>query len=51
MRANPIRFDAPFWAALLVAVILMGSVGFIGLAAAAQDAARTNAALVTVDDS
>jgi hypothetical protein len=51
MRAKPIRFDAPFWAALLALVILVGSFGCIGLAAAAQGAAAGDAALVIVEDS
>ncbi len=51
MRSTNVRFDAPFWAALLALVILVGSVGCIGLAAAAQDAAKSSAMLVTMDDS
>jgi len=51
MRATNVRFDAPFWAALLAVVILAGSLGCIGLAAAAQDAAKGDSMLVTVDDS
>ena len=52
MRSTIVRFDAPFWAALLVVVILTGSLECIGLAAAAQDASRSDIrALVTVDDS
>lgn len=51
MRATKVRFDAPFWVALLALVILVGSVGFIGLAAAAQDAAKSDTALVIVNDS
>ena len=47
MRAT-IRFDAPFWAALVALVILVGSAGCIGLAAAAQDASKCDMALVTV---
>ncbi len=39
MKAPTVRFDAPFWAAVLALVILVGSFGCIGLAAAAQDAA------------
>ena len=51
MRATKVRFDAPFWVTLLALVILVGSVGCIGLAAAAQDAAKSDNALVIVDDS
>lgn len=51
MRATNVCFDAPFWAALLAVVILVGSVGCIGLAVAAQNAAKGDNALVTVDDS
>lgn len=51
MRTNVVRFDAPFWVALLAAVIFVGSLGCLGLAAAAQGAARGNTAIVTVDDS
>ena len=51
MRDTTFRFDAPFWAALLAVVILAGSLGCIGVAAAAQDAAKGDNALVTVDDS
>ena len=51
MTTTNVRFDAPFWAAVLAAVILVGSMGCIGLAAAAQDAARGSSSLVTVDDS
>jgi len=51
MRATNVRFDAPFWAALLALAILVGSAGFISLAAAAQDAAKSDAMLVIMDDS
>jgi hypothetical protein len=51
MRTTMIRFDAPFWVAVVAVLILVGSFGCIGLAAAAQDAAKTHSALVTVDDS
>lgn len=45
------RFDGPFWGLLVVATILVGSLAMIGLAAAAQDAAHTDVAIVVVDDS
>jgi hypothetical protein len=48
MKSTPVRFDAPFWVLLLGGVILVGSFGCIGLAAAAQDAARADACLVRV---
>lgn len=54
MRATKVRFDAPFWAALLALlalVILVGSAGFVSLAGAAQDAAKSDAMLVAMDDS
>jgi hypothetical protein len=51
MQVAVVRFDAPFWVALLAGVILVGSAGLFSLAAAAQDAAKSDAALVTVDDS
>ena len=50
MNAPSPRFDAPFWVALLAGVILVGSLGCLGLAAAAQDAARSNTAIVSVGD-
>ena len=51
MRATKVRFDAPFWAALLALVILVGSAGFVSLAGAAQDAAKSDAMLVVMDES
>jgi hypothetical protein len=51
MNASVVRFDAPFWVALLAGVILVGSMGFIALAAAAQGQAKTTAALVYVGHS
>ena len=51
MRATKVRFDAPFWAALLALVILAGSAGFISSTTAAQDAAKSDAMLVAMDDS
>ena len=51
MNATVVRFDAPFWVALLAGVILVGSMGFIALAAAAQGQAKTTTALVHVDNS
>lgn len=46
----PVRFDAPFWVALLAGVILVGSVACIGLAAAAQNAARSDAEIVSLGE-
>ena len=46
----PVRFDAPFWVALLASVILVGSVACIGLAAAAQNAAKSDAEIVSLGD-
>jgi hypothetical protein len=51
MDNNVGRFDAPFWVALLAGAIFVGSLGCLGLAAAAQDAARSNAVIVAVEDS
>ena len=50
MRITAVRFDAPFWVALLAGVIFVGSVSFIGLAAAAQSAAKSDTAVVSVDE-
>lgn len=50
MKISSVRFDAPFWVALLVGVILLGSVSFIGLAAAAQSAAKSDSTVVSVDE-
>jgi hypothetical protein len=50
MKITAVRFDAPFWVALLAGVILIASVSFIGLAAAAQNAARSDSAVVSVGD-
>ena len=50
MKNSAVRFDAPFWVALLAAVIFVGSASFIGLAAAAQDAARSDTSVVSVDE-
>jgi len=50
MRITAVRFDAPFWVALLAAVIFVGSVSFIGLAAAAQNAAKSDTAVVSVGE-
>ncbi len=44
----PVRFDAPFWVALLASVILVGSVACISLAAAAQTAAKSDAEIVSL---
>jgi hypothetical protein len=51
MSAKVTRFDAPFWVALLAGVIFVGSVGCLGLAAAAQNAARNSTAIVSVSQS
>jgi hypothetical protein len=50
MKKKVVRFDAPFWIALLAGVILVGSVACIGLAAAAQDAARSDIEVVSIGD-
>jgi hypothetical protein len=46
----PVRFDAPFWVALLAGVILVGSVACIGIAAAAQNAAKSETDIVSLGD-
>jgi hypothetical protein len=51
MKKRVVRFDAPFWVALLAGVILVGSVACISLAAAAQDAARSDIGLVSIGES
>ena len=40
------RFDAPFWGLLLASVLVVASVGFFGLAVAAQHEVRTDASIV-----
>jgi hypothetical protein len=51
MQFSSVRIDAPFWVALLAGVIFIGSVSFIGLAAAAQNAAKRDSVVVSVGDS
>jgi hypothetical protein len=51
MRSDVVRFDAPFWVVLVAAAIFVGSLGCLGLAAAAQDAAKTDAPLIVANDS
>ena len=51
MTAQSARFDAPFWLFLAAGVLFLGAFGFIGLAAAAQDASPSDTAVVSVDDS
>ncbi|OJY17503.1 MAG: hypothetical protein BGO98_00975 [Myxococcales bacterium 68-20] len=46
---NAVRFDAPFWLFVLTGFVFVGSVSCFGLAAAAQSAIRSDAALVAVD--
>lgn len=48
MKPRVVHFDAPFWAAILAGVILVGAGGLIGLAAAAQDAAMRDIVAVRV---
>jgi hypothetical protein len=43
---RPPRFDAPFRVALLSGVLFVGAFGCLGLAAAAQTAARSDDAVV-----
>lgn len=50
MNTTVVRFDAPFRVLLLGGVIFVASFGCIGLAAAAQEAARADASLVSVPD-
>lgn len=51
MNHKNARFDGPFWAALLAGIALVGTLGFLGLAAAAQDAAQNDAPPMALDDS
>lgn len=44
------RFDAPFWAALLVGVFAVGALGFLGLAVAAHDLSDTKMQVIEHDD-
>jgi len=44
------RFDGPFWAALIAGILLVGSFGCIGLAAAAQSASVLDAPVLAVGD-
>ena len=50
MKSRTSRFDAPFWVALVAGLVLVGSLGFLGLAAAAQDAARSEAPPLATPD-
>jgi hypothetical protein len=50
MKKSVVRFDAPFWVALLATAIFVGSLGCIGLAAAAQDAAKDETCIVSVGE-
>jgi len=44
------RWDAPFWACLLLGAVAAGSLGCFGLAAAAQASRAPDAAILTTDD-
>jgi hypothetical protein len=44
------RWDAPFWALLLVGVFSIGSLGCFGLAAAAQASMLGEAEILTTDN-
>lgn len=48
MSSTIVRFDAPFWVALLAGAIFVGSLGCLGLAAAAQNAAKSDTVLVSM---
>jgi hypothetical protein len=50
MKTTVVRFDAPFWVALLAGVILVGSLGCFAIAAAAQDAARSDNLVVSIGE-
>lgn len=50
MNSKTVRFDAPFWVALLAGTILVGSLGCLGLAAAAQSAAKSDIGILSVGD-
>jgi len=51
MKSHTSRFDAPFWVALTAGLVLVGSLGFLGLAAAAQDASKSETPPLAVGDS
>lgn len=44
------RFDAPFWGALLLGVFLVGTLGFLGLAVAAEDLSHAKLQPIEHDD-
>jgi hypothetical protein len=48
MKKSVVRFDAPFWVLLVATTIFIGSLGCIGLAAAAQNAAKDETTVVFV---
>ncbi|MBS2019498.1 MAG: hypothetical protein JST00_41940 [Deltaproteobacteria bacterium] len=51
MNERTSRFDAPFWMILMGGLVLVGSLGFLGLAVAAQDASRSEVPPLAVGDS
>ncbi len=51
MNTKLVHFDAPFWVGLLATAILLGCVGCLGVAAAAQNASKGEAGIVSMDDS
>lgn len=44
------RFDAPFWAALLVGLFAVGTLGFLGLAVAAEELSHAKLQVLEHDD-
>ena len=44
------RWDAPFWAFLLIGLLSLGSLGFFGFAAASQASKSPNAEILTTDN-
>ncbi len=43
------RWDAPFWASLLIGLFALGALGCFGFAAAAQASSTPNAEILTTD--
>ena len=50
MQVRAARFDAPFWAALLVGVFAVCAVGFLGLAMAAEGLSHAKLQVLEHDD-
>lgn len=44
------RFDAPFWGALILGAFVVGTLGFLGLAMAAEDLSHAKLQVIEHDD-